>query len=701
MIRQKIDYGIDLGTTNSAIARMDNGEPVVKKTSLPSAVYFSKNRKEQLITQVGQPALNSLKNDRLIALVNSIKGVNSAEHGYMEFKRDMGTDKTFSNENMTKDCYSAEELSSLVLSELGKIVNDEKLTAAVITVPAKFTAPQKEATMKAAELAGITDCHLLQEPVAACYAFGNLVKEKNGWWMVFDFGGGTFDAAMVNSYKGVLSVVDTEGDNYLGGKNLDNEVVNQILMPHLKEEFNLSSFDGQTSVKGKCLRQVLKNIAEEIRKELSYTDSYYYSSYDRNINLCEDDDGNPIEIDITVTSEDLEKVLSPVYQKAVDICKVLLQRNNKDGYDLEKLILIGGPTISPIVRNMLKQQITKNIDTSIDPMTAVARGAALYASTINRKFTDTEESGISDDTVVLDVSFEETSVNQNEFITINLNMDKSGDTCPEALKISLKRTDGAWQSDNVSVGTMPEIFDVSLIQRKANVFTIEAYDLKGNKISTYPDTITITQGTKLKSPPNPYNFAIGVIQPEQKIMIIKKIAGLEKNAVLPASGTLSGSSTNKDIVKGNPDTNIPIPVYQVDDLSRICSKKAKYYERIGLVKISGADREINQNIPKGTPLEVTIFVDSSELITVRAFFPTLDIAIDKKLQMYVQSIADIREDYKEFSEILQNIIEKMELAGKPVSKLKQTLITAKNEALADDYKAALQHLKEELRLADL
>ena len=116
MIRQKIDYGIDLGTTNSAIARMDNGEPVVKKTSLPSAVYFSKNRKEQLITQVGQPALNSLKNDRLIALVNSIKGVNSAEHGYMEFKRDMGTDKTFSNENMTKDCYSAEELSSLVLS---------------------------------------------------------------------------------------------------------------------------------------------------------------------------------------------------------------------------------------------------------------------------------------------------------------------------------------------------------------------------------------------------------------------------------------------------------------------------------------------------------------------------------------------------------------------------------------------------------
>ena len=120
-----------------------------------------------------------------------------------------------------------------------------------------------------------------------------------------------------------------------------------------------------------------------------------------------------------------------------------------------------------------------------------------------------------------------------------------------------------------------------------------------------------------------------------------------------------------------------------------------------MTEISGADREINQNIPKGTPLEVTIFVDSSELITVRAFFPTLDIAIDKKLQMYVQSIADIREDYKEFSEILQNIIEKMELAGKPVSKLKQTLITAKNEALADDYKAALQHLKEELRLADL
>ena len=128
----------------------------------------------------------------------------------------------------------------------------------------------------------------------------------------------------------------------------------------------------------------LKGPAEELRIALSFADNADYSTYDRNLNLGQDDNGEDIDLEITITKDQLIDAIGEQYQKAVNICKNLLERNGLTGKDLSSLILVGGPTYSPIIRDMLKEEVTQNVDTSINPMTAVARGAALYASTICR-----------------------------------------------------------------------------------------------------------------------------------------------------------------------------------------------------------------------------------------------------------------------------------------------------------------------------
>ena len=168
MARNKIDYGIDLGTTNSAIARMENGSPVIKKSdtlkdTVPSCVGFNKKQ----ATTAGDAAMNTFKADKLRALKNpSLSPTNT----FIEFKRTMGTDKLYQSSNLNRSLTS-EELSAEILKKLKSLVTDENIQSIVITVPAKFTINQKDATSRAAKLAGFKHCELLQEPIAASMAY--------------------------------------------------------------------------------------------------------------------------------------------------------------------------------------------------------------------------------------------------------------------------------------------------------------------------------------------------------------------------------------------------------------------------------------------------------------------------------------------------------------------------------------------------
>ena len=194
MSRVKIDYGIDLGTTNSAISRMENGESVIKKTdtlkdTMPSCIFVNKKKS----IQCGDGAFNSVKSDKL-KLLKTFDERNT--NGFIEFKRTMGTDKNYFCSNLERD-FTSEELSSEVLKKLKSFVTDESFNSVVVTVPAKFTSNQKDATLRAAELAGFSHCELLQEPIAASMAYGLDAQVEDGFWLVFDFGGGTLDITVM------------------------------------------------------------------------------------------------------------------------------------------------------------------------------------------------------------------------------------------------------------------------------------------------------------------------------------------------------------------------------------------------------------------------------------------------------------------------------------------------------------------------
>lgn len=698
MARIKIDYGIDLGTTNSAIARMENGESVIKQTknlmdTLPSCVYFSKNKKGERALRIGMKAKDSVYSDAIMALS---KNEPPKEYGYLEFKREMGSDKKYSNENMPKATYSPEELSAEVLKELKSLINDETVNSVVITVPAMFTAIQKDATMKAARMAGFKQCELLQEPIAACMAYGLSSEKKDGKWLVFDFGGGTFDAALVKVEDGILTVFDTEGDNYLGGKNLDEAVVNKILMPSLKEDYNLSSYE-TTEWKKRALMDALKGPAEEMRIALSFADSADYSTYDRNLNLGQDDNGEEIDLEITITKDQLIGAIGEQYQKAVNICKNLLRRNGLNGNDLSSLILVGGSTYSPIIREMLKREVTPNVDTSINPMTAVARGAALYASTIDAHINEEEiKKEAKEEVVFLKVGYESTSVESSEWVSVSIDFEKTGDNCPKELSVEFQRADGAWRSDRTSVDASGNVIEAFLLEGKPNTFKIKAYNQQGNVVETFPSEFTIIQGVKVGAAPLPYNIGIAVYSEIKKRGIFLPAKGLEKNKPLPAVGIVPDRKTTQALRPGVTTDVLSIPVYQVSGLEAE-GKTAALNTQISNVVVTGDD--VEQLIPENSNVDITLHVDSSEMMTMEVYFPSVDFTVKKELDLSKRESSEDAISWVDQELVSAQLsLEALSFSGISVEELTRELDAIKElVASGNDPMRAQSNLKELLR----
>jgi len=613
MARTKIDYGIDLGTTNSAISRMENGEPTIKKTdtlkdTMPSCVYINKKK----AIQVGDSAYNALKRDKL----KSMKGAdNFQSNAFIEFKRTMGTDKKYQSSNLDKEL-SSEELSAEVLKTLKSFVKDENVNSIVITVPAAFKNNQKEATREAAKLAGFNHIELLQEPVAASMAYGLDSDKKDGFWLVFDFGGGTFDAALLKVEEGIMKVIDTEGDNYLGGKNLDFAIVDEIILPYIQDNFVIDSILADDTKK-QILRNAMKFYAEETKIKLSFNDTHNILS-DLGDIPGEDDEGEEFELDITVTQADITKAVSPVFQKAIDVSLSLLERNNLKGLSLDSLILVGGPTFSPVLRKMLEEQIC-NPDTSADPMTVVSKGAALYASTVDVS-EEVREQTRDKTKIQLEIAHEASTVETEEFVPIKILEDKTEGDIPEVVFAEVTRGDKAWSSGKVEINTIGEVVEIQLNEGKTNLFEVVLYDDKGNLLECEPSSFSVIQGSKIGSATLPYNVGIELKDRTTGKVRFTTIKGLEKNSSIPAVGTRNGLKTQKQIRPGMDSDFIKIPVYEGEHNSE--GTRAIYNEHVTDIKISGAD--LPSLLPENSDVDLTVNIDRSEKITVTAYFPYLD-----------------------------------------------------------------------------
>ena len=687
MARVKIDYGIDLGTTNSSICRMEKGEPVVIKTdtlkdTLPSCVSI--NRRGAV--KVGDGAYNTMKSDKRRA-TKSWKA--EASNTYIEFKRTMGTDTKYACSNIGRE-YTSEELSSEVLKTLKSFVTDEVFRSVVITVPAKFTVNQTKATIEAAKMAGFDHCELLQEPIAASFAYGLSSEQKNGIWMVFDFGGGTFDAALLRVEDGIMQVFDTAGDNYLGGKDLDAAIVENIIIPYLKDNY---AIDGILADKEKnaVLRDAMKTYAEDVKNQLSFKDSEDILS---NLgDLGEDEDGEEIELDLTVTQQQVFDAMRPVFQKAVDVCKTLLERNNLKGSQLNKLILVGGPTHSPLIRQMLREQITPNVDTSIDPMTAVATGAALYAST---KDADVKDSDIEVGTIKLEIGYESNSVEQSEWVSVKLDKVGSGASCPNKVLVEFVRGDNAWSSGKTEIDEMGNVIEANLVEGKSNAFTVVTYNEKGDQLPCFPSEITIIQGVKVGSAPLPYNIGIAIWDDHKSKAVFKAVTGLEKNKPMPAVGVINGLSTSKQLRPGMIGDVLTVPIYQCEDDPDV-GRTAALYEYVEDVVVTG--EEIESLIPENSPVDLTVKVDNSGQLTMEIYFPSVDFTISKSIDTNKkQSVSEAEKLIPQMIRDAQRDINRLAESGINTEILQAELNTVIEENKnSQEKKAVLQHLKEVLR----
>lgn len=606
MSRTKIDYGIDLGTTNSAIARMENGEPTIIKSkrfgmdTTPSCVWF--NRKGSPF--VGTKSKDELGSERIAAFSENNKELINA---FEEFKRTMGSDIVFDCINTGKS-YTSEELSAEVLKALKGYIQDEDVNSIVITIPDRFEQHSVDATQRAAELAGLQYCELLSEPAAASTAFGMDAQSKNGLWLVFDFGGGTFDVVIMKSNDGIVDQVGSSGDNKLGGKDIDEAIIDNIILPHIEENYTIDQILLDEKRKN-LLRNAFKKDAEEIKINLSSKDDSQFD-YLTNVPIGEDDNGNEIDFELTVTKEKFEEIAKPNFQRAIDITNKLLKEKKLTGKDLTTILMIGGTTFSNTLRDMVQKQISPNINTSIDPMTAVSKGAALFASTKN---IPSGVSKVDKSKIQLKLMYEPDNVEEEAKVGIRVLRDKTEGEIPDNYFIELNRQDNGWSSGKLEIKGDSEIFEVKLEQGKSNGFSITITNEKGVVFPSEPATFSIL-GIKVPTAKLPYDLCVDAFEFEKGKQHLIPIKGLEEGVSLPAKGDRT-FKTIKEIRPGNKQDELHIGVYNGKPRTN-----KLYANHAGTAII----KDFPGFLPKESDIEISLEVDSSRRIKLTATFPTLD-----------------------------------------------------------------------------
>ncbi len=639
MKSNKIIYGIDLGTTNSSIAKFENGKAVVKKSPLqgdvtPSCVHVTP--KARFV--VGQKSYAQLGKDMCMAFLRPEKYKSNT---FIEFKRIMGTTEKLFSSNLERNglepTLSPEQLSAEVLKTLRSYVIDDDVKEAVITVPALFNNTQKDATKAAAKLAGFDHFELIQEPVAASVAYGLGSKMKNAYWLVFDLGGGTFDAALMKIEDGIMKAVDTAGNNHLGGKDIDNAIVEHIIIPYLKENYTIDECLKNDSFKG-----MWKAKAEEAKINLSFNDSYALQT-DLGEDYGCDDDENDFELDLTITQEELEKVECPIFQQAIDITNRLLKKNNLSGTQLGALILVGGPTYSPVLRNMLRQQVTPNVDTSIDPMTAVACGAALYGSTIDvpENIVDSRRDRSK---IQLEVSVKSTSVEDVEYAAVVFLKDKCIGYSENTVFVDFVRNDGEFSTGKTPITANGNVVELRLKHDATNVFSILCYNSVGDKLDCEPNSVSIIQGIDgIGDAVMPLHYGIASTD-ENDDVVFTPLDGLKKNMPLPGYGkNVKKLYTDKSIRPGMSSDKLIIPILQTDqDIDQLAHEHKKlkmvYCTHVSDLIITGDD--LPSYLPSDSELNITVHAEKSG--TIDSFIvdiPYLDRQIElvQKMQNYRQS----------------------------------------------------------------
>ncbi len=361
--------GIDLGTTNSCVAVIENGEPIVIPNAegartTPSIVAFAKN------------------GERLVGQVAKRQAVTNHDRTVISIKRDMGSDKKIKIEN--KD-YTPQEISAMILQKLKEDAENylgEKVTQAVITVPAYFTDSQRQATKDAGRIAGLEVLRIVNEPTAASLAHG-FDKDAEQKIMVYDLGGGTFDVSILDIADGVFEVMATAGNNRLGGDDFDQRIMDYLVAEFKKDNGIDLSTDSMAM-------QRLKEAAEKAKIELSGV-----MQAQINLPFITADSTGPKHLDITLTRSKFEELIADLVESTVGPVNQAMKDSGLSFDKLDKILLVGGSTRVPLVQETVKKITNKEPYKGINPDECVAIGAAIQGGVL---------SGDVKDLVLLDVT---------------------------------------------------------------------------------------------------------------------------------------------------------------------------------------------------------------------------------------------------------------------------------------------------------
>ena len=540
--------GIDLGTTNSVICSYDGQQLHVWKSPeqndvTPSAIFVDRRGKRYYGRRASEMAPSSEKNAAML------------------FKRYMGTQQRFALEaagvSLTPEECSAEILKVL-LSYLPQEMREDEETAVVITVPAAFNQMKKDATLEAARMAGIRNVALMQEPVAAVMS----VMRKDpvdGIFLIYDLGGGTFDVSIAESAGGRVSLLAQGGKEMCGGRDWDRMLFDKVVASWLHEHFRLPQ-DFEKQEKYRLLRRLALHAVEEAKIELSSARAAAIRMDEDRLHTV-DENGSEIYLDIDVQRETLDDLIRPMIEETLEVINETLEKSGLSAFDVEKIVFIGGPTNYKPLRDKVCADLGVLGDNELNPMTAVAEGAAIFAESIdwnserhNRKASMQEAEG----TPKISFRYESRCAADRSRVAFRV------ENAPRHT-VEIIGTDSGWTSGRVPLSD-GAIIVLPLSRDGLNLFHVTVYNERGQSVPLKEAQITVTRTLATVSTiPASYSVAVKVL--DQLGGTAVPVYLVRENDALPKSGTLTFKA-GQTLKAGSSDSlvftlwegNIPQPI---------------------------------------------------------------------------------------------------------------------------------------------
>jgi molecular chaperone DnaK len=542
-----------------------------------------------------------------------------------------------------------EELSAEVLKELRASVEartGEMIQSAVITVPAAFELHQCDATRRAAELAGFKGSPLLQEPVAAALAYGFQIDSEKAYWMVYDFGGGTFDSALIKAEEGMINVVHHGGDNFLGGSDIDWAIIEKIIIPQLSKNFDLPGFARGSDRWGMELRRI-KHAVEAAKLELSTKE---FTTLSGGVTF-KDGSGEVVECDeISLSRNDLIRIAEPLISRSIEISQGVLKEKNLGLHAVQRVIVVGGPTKASYFREMLSAGLGIPIDFSQDPLTVVSRGAAVFASTQKVDSKLQKKAVVGEFQIQISDKYKPVGHESDPLIAGKVT---SPDGTPStAFTIEFVNRDTKWRSGQIPLN-VEGTFMANLLAEKGsrNTFHIELSNGQGTLQKAVPDHVVYTIGAVIEE--QPLMKSIGLAKADNTVdWFFKSGMGLPQKKRWP-----SPHRTTVALKAGQAGAAVKIPMVEGE------SDHADRNRVVGFLEIDSS--MVKRDLPAGSDVEITLKIDESRTIFLEAYFPLLDEEFSKQLEIEKLNadpsviIATLREETQRLNELK----EKAEEAG--------------------------------------